>query len=189
MTAIGPTTPERDALRRHWLSVQSGPVAETVFADLLSRWSSPGRTYHNVEHLRECMDELETAVTAEACGVADFRPVSLALWFHDAIYDPTRSDNESSSAELAVAVTAAWQGHPALALGSAWGANIVNMSLVLGATVLVVPITVRSPALSEGRFTRPTPLRQSVEEPPPSRPNTAIVISNTPAQASFCQFS
>ncbi len=101
MTAIGPTTPERDSLRRHWLSVQTGPIAETVFADLLSRWSSPGRTYHNVEHLRECLDELETAVTAEACGAADFRPVSLALWFHDAIYDPTRSDNESASAELA----------------------------------------------------------------------------------------
>ena len=53
----------------------------------------------------------------------------------------------SSSAELAVAVTAAWQGHPALALGSAWGANIVNMSLVLGVTVLVAPIAARSPVL------------------------------------------
>lgn len=53
----------------------------------------------------------------------------------------------SSSAELAVAVTAAWQGHPGLALGSAWGANIVNMSLVLGVTVLVAPITARSPVL------------------------------------------
>jgi len=53
----------------------------------------------------------------------------------------------SSSAELAVALTAAWQGHPALALGSAWGANIVNMSLVLGLTVLVAPIAARSPVL------------------------------------------
>lgn len=53
----------------------------------------------------------------------------------------------SSSAELAVAVTAAWQGHPALALGSAWGANIVNMSLVLGVTVLVQPLSARSPVL------------------------------------------
>ena len=53
----------------------------------------------------------------------------------------------SSSAELAVATVAAWQGHPALALGSAWGANIVGLSLVLGVTVLMHPISARSRVL------------------------------------------
>lgn len=53
----------------------------------------------------------------------------------------------SSSAELAVATAAAWHGHPALALGSAWGTNIVGLSLVLGVTVLVRPISARSPVL------------------------------------------
>lgn len=53
----------------------------------------------------------------------------------------------SSSAELAVATAAAWHGHPALALGSAWGANIIGLSLVLGVTVLVRPISARSPVL------------------------------------------
>lgn len=53
----------------------------------------------------------------------------------------------SSSAELAVALCSAWQGHPALAIGSAWGANIVDMSLVLGVTLVVAPLTVRSAVL------------------------------------------
>lgn len=53
----------------------------------------------------------------------------------------------ASSAELAVALGAAWQGHPALAIGSAWGANIVDMSLVLGVTLMVAPLTVRSAVL------------------------------------------
>ena len=46
-----------------------------------------------------------------------------------------------------MAVSAASQGYPALALGSAWGANIVNLSLVLGATALVAPIAARSVVL------------------------------------------
>jgi cation:H+ antiporter len=50
----------------------------------------------------------------------------------------------SAAPELVVAVAAAAQGHPALALGSAWGANIVAMSLVLGVTLWLAPLTLRS---------------------------------------------
>lgn len=50
----------------------------------------------------------------------------------------------SAAPELVVAVTAAAQGHPALALGSAWGSNIVAMSLVLGVTMWIAPLTLRS---------------------------------------------
>jgi cation:H+ antiporter len=50
----------------------------------------------------------------------------------------------SALPELVVAVTAAVRGHPALALGSAWGANIVAMSLVLGTALWIAPLTLRS---------------------------------------------
>lgn len=50
----------------------------------------------------------------------------------------------SALPELAVALTAAAHGHPALALGSAWGANIVAMSLVLGTALWIAPLTLRS---------------------------------------------
>ena len=53
----------------------------------------------------------------------------------------------SALPELVVAVTAAVRGHPALALGSAWGANIVAMSLVLGTALWIAPLNLRSQVL------------------------------------------
>lgn len=53
----------------------------------------------------------------------------------------------TSAPELVVSVLAAQQGNPALALGNAWGSNIVNMGLILGVTALIAPIRVRSVVL------------------------------------------
>jgi cation:H+ antiporter len=50
----------------------------------------------------------------------------------------------TSAPELVVSVLASTQGNPGLALGNAWGSNILNMSLILGATALITPIGVRS---------------------------------------------
>lgn len=53
----------------------------------------------------------------------------------------------TSAPEMVVSVLAAMQGNPALALGNAWGSNIVNMGLILGVTALIAPIAVRSQVL------------------------------------------
>lgn len=53
----------------------------------------------------------------------------------------------TSAPELVVSALAASQGNPSLALGNAWGSNIVNMGLILGVTALVAPIQVRSQVL------------------------------------------
>ena len=50
----------------------------------------------------------------------------------------------TSAPEMVVSVLAASQGNPGLALGNAWGSNIVNMALILGITALIAPILVRS---------------------------------------------
>jgi cation:H+ antiporter len=50
----------------------------------------------------------------------------------------------TSAPELVVSVLASTQGNPGLALGNAWGSNILNMSLILGVTALITPIGVRS---------------------------------------------
>ena len=65
--------------------------------DLLARWSEPHRHYHGLCHLEACL-----ALFEDHRDLAE-RPgeVLAALLFHDAIYDPTRADNEARSADLA----------------------------------------------------------------------------------------
>jgi predicted metal-dependent HD superfamily phosphohydrolase len=79
--------------RRLGSSGDAAPLA----ADLLLRWGEPGRGYHSLEHLAECLDRLDAA----PAGGADRDLVEAALWFHDAVYDPRSAENEARSAELA----------------------------------------------------------------------------------------
>lgn len=50
----------------------------------------------------------------------------------------------TSGPEIFVSITASLAGDPALAAGNAIGSNIANIGLVLGATALIMPITVHS---------------------------------------------
>jgi predicted metal-dependent HD superfamily phosphohydrolase len=75
-------------------------LAARVGADLLRRWGEPHRHYHTADHLAAVL-----AVVDEHAGhAADPDAVRLAAWFHDAIYDPRRVDNEEASALLAETV-------------------------------------------------------------------------------------
>jgi cation:H+ antiporter len=53
----------------------------------------------------------------------------------------------TSGPEIFVSITASLAGDPALAAGNAIGSNIANIGLVLGATALIMPISVRSATL------------------------------------------
>ena len=72
--------------------------------ELLERYREPQRRYHTLEHIHACLDELK-----QARGLVDGerRALEAAIWFHDAVYDPTSGDNEEESAELALAALAA----------------------------------------------------------------------------------
>ncbi|SEM26471.1 calcium/sodium antiporter [Halomonas caseinilytica] len=50
----------------------------------------------------------------------------------------------TSAPELVVSVIAAAQGNPGLALGNAYGSNIVNIGLILGLVALISPLAVHS---------------------------------------------
>lgn len=68
-----------------------------VFAHLERLYRQEGRYYHTDQHVAECLVSLHRHLhLAEKPA-----EVELAIWFHDAIYDPRRSDNEEQSAELA----------------------------------------------------------------------------------------
>ena len=68
-----------------------------LLTSLLARYAEPHRHYHATQHLAECLGH-----TGRIQAVAE-RPteVLVALWFHDAIYDTQRQDNEALSANWA----------------------------------------------------------------------------------------
>ncbi|MCA9582193.1 MAG: hypothetical protein KC416_10400 [Myxococcales bacterium] len=70
--------------------------AEDVVADLDGRYSEPGRHYHGLAHIEECLRLLDASETS----VERKSELVVAIGFHDAIYDPRRSDNEARSADL-----------------------------------------------------------------------------------------
>jgi predicted metal-dependent HD superfamily phosphohydrolase len=66
----------------------------------MARYAEAHRRYHTQRHLEECFDQLD-AVRGDAERPGE---IELALWFHDAIYDTRRHDNEPRSAEWARSV-------------------------------------------------------------------------------------
>jgi predicted metal-dependent HD superfamily phosphohydrolase len=87
-----------------WRDLAVQPPAALLQA-LLDCYGEPQRAYHTEQHLVECFGWFDRARTL--CR----RPaeVELALWFHDAVYDPERTDNEQRSA--------AWAGRELAAAG------------------------------------------------------------------------
>jgi predicted metal-dependent HD superfamily phosphohydrolase len=85
-----------DLLAR-WRDLLPASQAAEVGRDLVERYEDPRRHYHDLRHLTEMLDVVDL-LAAEA---DDIDAVRLAAWFHDAVYDPHRADNEEASARLA----------------------------------------------------------------------------------------
>ena len=73
------------------------PASRAVFNELLAHYAEPRRAYHTIEHVRDCLAQLD-AVQHLSKRPAE---LELAIWFHDAVYDTHRSDNEECSAQWA----------------------------------------------------------------------------------------
>ena len=65
---------------------------------LVAAYSAPGRHYHNLTHIEDCLAAL---ARVENLSALDREILSAAIWWHDVVYDATRSDNEELSARLA----------------------------------------------------------------------------------------
>ena len=86
----------RVAWQRH---VGRGPVADKAFDSLIARHRAPGRHYHSERHVQWVVRHVLELV--EHVDVIDVGAVIAAAFFHDAVYEPERDDNEVRSAELA----------------------------------------------------------------------------------------
>ncbi|MEV5830290.1 HD domain-containing protein [Spirillospora sp. NPDC052242] len=83
-------------LIERWVAL-AGPHTRHIGAELDARYGEPHRRYHTREHLAAVLDLVEEL--ADHAASPDV--VRLAAWFHDAVYDPERADNEERSARLA----------------------------------------------------------------------------------------
>lgn len=86
-----------------WQQLGAAVPPPGSYEQLIAAWQQPQRHYHTLEHLRECLalfDEVRTLARQPA-------DVELALWYHDAVYEPGDEHNELRSAYLAEKALAA----------------------------------------------------------------------------------
>lgn len=83
-----------------WRRLGAQGDADAHLARLTALYSEPHRAYHTLEHIETLFAEFDAA--RQLSERSD--EVEYAIWFHDAIYDARRDDNEERSADLAAKV-------------------------------------------------------------------------------------
>lgn len=103
----------RTMMIRRWsalwqrLGVEAPPG---LFDKLVTGYTEPQRAYHNLNHIEFCLDQFAAVRTLAVQPAV----VEAAIWFHDAIYDPRRTDNEERSAAWAASALTGAGVDPAL---------------------------------------------------------------------------
>lgn len=82
---------------RAWSALGARNADNSLMATLLTCYAESHRAYHTQQHLWECLAWLER-FESQAERPAE---IAIALWFHDAIYRPSRHDNEALCADWA----------------------------------------------------------------------------------------
>jgi predicted metal-dependent HD superfamily phosphohydrolase len=90
-------TPTLEAWARLWREVAPAADPRPVYQELATLYAQPHRHYHNLGHIAACLAEFNAARSLALQPLA----LELAIWFHDAVYDPHAPDNEECSAALA----------------------------------------------------------------------------------------
>ncbi|MCC7326453.1 MAG: hypothetical protein IT521_06585 [Burkholderiales bacterium] len=84
------------ALWRRCVRSPPSPDANAVYAELCGLLGAQSRYFHNLGHVSECLRHFDEVAT----WLDEPDAVELALWFHDAVYEPGNPANERRSAEL-----------------------------------------------------------------------------------------
>ncbi len=98
---------QREQLRSSLLGIGIDPGID-IFDELAAAYGDASRHYHDQSHVTVCLSHL-----ARYRHLAE-RPyeIEVAIWFHDAIYDTRRADNEMQSAEWAKRYLSSENGSP-----------------------------------------------------------------------------
>lgn len=68
-----------------------------TYNELIAAHAQPHRAYHTLDHIAACLRHLDIVQH----NLRNPEEVEMALWFHDAVYDPFSASNEEDSAEWA----------------------------------------------------------------------------------------
>ncbi|WP_227678598.1 HD domain-containing protein [Psychrobacter faecalis] len=86
---------------QHLTAINSAVEPEKVnnlWQDIAIRYNENQRAYHSLQHIEQLFAQFEQIKHV----LNEPHIIALALFYHDVIYEPTRSDNELKSAEYAV---------------------------------------------------------------------------------------
>ncbi|MHB8448404.1 MAG: HD domain-containing protein, partial [Rudaea sp.] len=86
---------KREAWEGAWRRLGGVVPPAGEYDNLVECYAQRHRVYHTLKHLEECLTQLDQV--RRLCSHPD--EIALALWYHDAIYKPRRSDNEARSAD------------------------------------------------------------------------------------------
>ena len=81
--------------RALWNDIGASGNPIPVYEDLKDRYSGPQRVYHSMVHVNNALEDVKKTTAKRP------NKIKTAIWFHDAVYDTQRKDNEEKSAELA----------------------------------------------------------------------------------------
>jgi predicted metal-dependent HD superfamily phosphohydrolase len=101
----------KDRWLRFWSSARAEGDPSGPWKELSAHYGEPHRAYHTLQHIEHCLEEFEPARHEAHDKIA----VEFAIWYHDAVYDTHRRDNEERSALLAEQMASAAGLDPALA--------------------------------------------------------------------------
>lgn len=90
-------------MEQRWLSLFDSSISESMkaeFQHLAEMYGEKHRHYHTLDHIASCIELLDGVNRL----VNDSYSLELALWFHDAVYNPGKLDNEKKSALYAMKV-------------------------------------------------------------------------------------
>ncbi|KQO49346.1 MULTISPECIES: hypothetical protein [unclassified Methylobacterium] len=85
-----------------WTRAVGGSGAEAAWRALDAGYGEAARHYHGWPHVRALLAGHDAVRGLPDVSGLDGDAIDLAIYFHDAVYDPARSDNEARSADLLV---------------------------------------------------------------------------------------
>ena len=81
------------------LGVPAG-TAPRLRAEVEQCYAEPSRRYHTLGHVHAVLDRADALAREPGCAPRDPSALELAVWWHDAVYEPGKAGNEAASAWL-----------------------------------------------------------------------------------------